>query len=387
MQMRVRKRTYGHEPIRARYRFMIRPKEDEPTAVTFIGALPPPVTGMTAMTQVIVEALCQGGPVRCFNWSRGRHLSGLKWKMARVSGACLSFVKIILGRRRPREVVYYPVSSGWGLLYDIAILGAARLRGYRVFVHHHVYSYINRRDWRMVFLTRMLGPDSVHVVHCEQMKHDFLNQYSTNAKFLFVPPTIVASDAYPLTTPPHERFTLGLLSNLSLAKGLDSAIDTYTALANAGRNVALILAGPCQGSTERRLIDHVVSKWPDRVEYRGPVYNAAKDRFFADIDVFLFPTRYNNESWGIVLNEALAASRPVISGRRGCVPWIVQDGCGIVVDDPRDFVPQACRSIIRWMDDEQEFARIRERAGCRAKSLTQEAERQFAYFLSRIRSL
>jgi glycosyltransferase involved in cell wall biosynthesis len=358
---------------------------EESGPITFIGALPPPLTGMTALSQVIVEALRGAGQVRCFNWSPGKNLSGLRWKIARSLAACSSFVKVLLGPRPRGGLVYYPLSSAWGLLYDIAILGAARIRGYRNVVHHHVYSYIDRRDWRMALLNRALGPHSIHVVHCEQMKNDFLAQYRTNAEFLFVPPTIVAQHLRAVPRTPRERFTLGFMSNLTFAKGLDSAMDTYAQLAASGRNVRLILAGPCHGARERRMLDEFVAKWRDAVEYRGPIYDAAKGRFFADIDVFLLPTR--SESWGIVLTEALSANCPVVTCRRGCVPWIVQDGCGIVVDDPDDFVPQASLAVARWMDDEHEFERVRERAGARAQLLADEADRQFAHFLQRIREL
>jgi glycosyltransferase involved in cell wall biosynthesis len=367
---------------------MKRTADSQPSPITFIGALPPPVTGMTALSQVIVEALSKGGPVRCFNWSRGKHLSGLRWRLARISGAFRSFNQVLLGRRPPAGVIYYPVSSGWGLLYDLAILGAARLRGYRIVVHHHVYWYIDRYDWRMALLNRVLGRRVVHVVHCEQMKSDFLARYSTRGEFLFVPPTIVSpvslNDA-PVSGPRRTRFTLGFMSNLTLAKGLDSALATYTELIGAGRNAAMILAGPCHRAHERRMLDAFLAQWPGGVEYRGPIYDAAKGRFFADIDVFLFPTR--SESWGIVLNEALSANCPVIACRRGCVPWIVRDGCGVVVDDPNEFAPQACQAIQEWLDDQQEFQRVRQRAGERARVLAAEADRQFAVFLQRMREL
>jgi glycosyltransferase involved in cell wall biosynthesis len=283
--------------------------------------------------------------------------------------------------------MYYPLSSGWGLLYDIAILWAARLRGYRIVVHHHVYSYISRRDWRMAWLIRTLGSKPVHVVHCEQMRDDFLARYSTEAEFLFLPPTIVSQGIEALPSSRHTRFTLGFMSNLTLAKGLDTVLATFTQLVNSNSNVALILAGPCQRQKERQIIEESVKKWPDRVEYRGPVYGQAKAQFFGDIDVFLFPTRYKNESWGIVLTEALSANRPVISCARGCVPWIVQDGCGIVVNDENDFVPEACRAIQTWMDDDEEFNRVCRQSGRRAKSLSHDADCQFAQFLQRIREL
>jgi glycosyltransferase involved in cell wall biosynthesis len=219
------------------------------------------------------------------------------------------------------------------------------------------------------------------------MKSDFLAQYPIDSEFLFLPPTIVAQHLEAAPRSRRERFTLGFMSNLTFAKGLDSALVTFDQLATSDRKVAMVLAGPCQGARERQALDEFMNKWPHAVEYRGPVYDMAKGRFFADIDVFLFPTRYANESWGIVLTEALSANFPVISCRRGCVPWIVQDGCGIVVDDPKEFPNRAIQAITNWMDDEQEFKRVQQRAGERARLLSDEADRQFAYFLERLREL
>jgi hypothetical protein len=77
----------------------------------------------------------------------------------------------------------------------------------------------------------------------------------------------------------------------------------------------------------------------------------------------------------------------VISCRRGCVPWIVQDGCGIVVDNPNEFAPRASAAITKWMDDAAEFERVREQAGERARVLSDEADHQFAIFLQRLREI
>jgi glycosyltransferase involved in cell wall biosynthesis len=363
------------------------PTGDGSNTLTFIGALPPPVTGMTAMSQVVVSALREGGPVHVLNWSRGKHLSGWRWKAARIWGACRAFITVLFGPRKARSVVYYPLSSGWGQLYDIAILSAARLRGYRIAVHHHVYSYIDRRNWRIAILNRIVGAGGVHVVHCAQMKDDFLETYPTTAEFLVLPPTVTSKDADVLPRKKHDEFTLGFMSNLTLEKGLDIALATFTRLAEQGHDVALILAGPCHRPIERRMIDEMVRMWPDRVQYRGAVYDEDKSRFFSDIDVFLFPTRYKNESWGIVLTESLAASCPVIACRRGCVPWIVRDGCGIVVDDVSDFVRDASQAIAAWIGDQHEYERCRQLAGERAKALADEADIEFAQFVRRMREL
>jgi glycosyltransferase involved in cell wall biosynthesis len=240
----------------------------------------------------------------------------------------------------------------------------------------------------MALLNRRLGAGCTHVVHCQLMKDDFLARYATQAGFLFLPPTITANHDLPApAATPHDRFTIGFMSNLTLAKGLGLAIDTFSQLAEAGREVRLILAGRCHGKREQQLIEDARQKWPDRVEYRGPVYGDDKQQFFADIDAFLFPTRYKNESWGIVISEALAAHRPVIACRRACVPWIVQDGCGIVVDRPADFADVASQTISRWMDNRQEYEHACQMAGKRAGVLDDEAQSQFANFLQRMREL
>ena len=75
----------------------------------------------------------------------------------------------------------------------------------------------------------------------------------------------------------------------------------------------------------------------------GPVYGDDKAKFFAEIDVLLFPTQYKHESWGIVLNEALAAGVPVITNDRGCSSIVVGDRAGLVVPDPAQFVASATR--------------------------------------------
>jgi glycosyltransferase involved in cell wall biosynthesis len=218
------------------------------------------------------------------------------------------------------------------------------------------------------------------------MQQDFLRQYNSKASFLLVPPTIVAHGFTAAeASDPRDAFSLGFLSNLSMAKGLDDVIETFEQLAAQNRRVRLILAGPCAGEKERRLVDQACERWPDRVDYRGPVFGAAKAQFFADIDAFLFPTR--NESWGIVLCESLAAKRPVIARSRGCVPWIVHGDCGLVVEPSGDFVTAAVEQVSRWIDDPERHRLARVAAHQRSRELEIDAERQLPQFVEAILAL
>jgi glycosyltransferase involved in cell wall biosynthesis len=77
--------------------------------------------------------------------------------------------------------------------------------------------------------------------------------------------------------------------------------------------------------------------------------------FFAAIDALIFPTRYNNETEGIVNLEAMRDGLPVISYGRGCIPEIVQPDCGLVIDPTEPFVPAAVAKIKDWMASSESF--------------------------------
>lgn len=353
--------------------------------VVFAGTLPPPVTGMTAMTAVVVDELRRRGAVRIINWSPGKPMKGWRWKIRRGAGALKTLLLLPLCGLGHGRRFYYPVSSGGGLYYDLAIVAWARLLGYRPALHHHAYSYIDRRDWRVACLDRLSGASGAHVVHAPPMIDDFRRSYpEVRGAFWIVPPTIAAPPE-PVNGPlPECLRTLGLMSNLTFAKGLQEAIDTFERLAVKHSDLRLVLAGPCMGADESAVIEQTVSRWAGRVQYRGPVYDEAKADFFRDIDLFLFPTKYRNESWGIVLSEALAFGRPVIAANRGCVPWIVASGCGVVVDRAAEFSANAVRQIEHWIVQPDEFRDACARARDRTVQLSADAQRELPRLIDRM---
>jgi glycosyltransferase involved in cell wall biosynthesis len=353
--------------------------------VVFIGALPPPVTGMTAMTQVIVEALEERAVVRRFNWSRGKPLKGWRWKLARAWGAARSLAGLAAAGPARGAKLYYAVSWGSGLFKDLVVAATARLFGYRLVLHHHTYPYIERRDWRVALLDRLVGVTGAHAVHCQQMHNDFLRQYNSRARFLYVPPTVVSQRLELLSPRPHEGFALGFLSNLTRAKGADDAMAVFDRLAEQRRDVRLILAGPCRTRADRRAIDDAMSRWPGLVDYRGPLYGREKSEFFADIDAFLFPSR--SESWGIVLTEAMQAGCPVVARSCGCIPSIVRGNCGLVVDPHGDFVSSAVSHVIGWIDSPQAHRAAQAAARRRSAELNEEARRELPIFVEQVLEL
>lgn len=58
----------------------------------------------------------------------------------------------------------------------------------------------------------------------------------------------------------------------------------------------------------------------------GPVSAASKQDFFDGIDVFLFPSRYRNETEPLVVLEAMAQGVPVVASALGCIPEMLPHG-------------------------------------------------------------
>jgi glycosyltransferase involved in cell wall biosynthesis len=80
-----------------------------------------------------------------------------------------------------------------------------------------------------------------------------------------------------------------------------------------------VLAGPAPSPAEEALVRQALSELGDRLEWRGAVHGDAKLRFFRDIDVFVFPTRYPYEAQPNVVLEALSAGNHVVAPDRGCI--------------------------------------------------------------------
>jgi glycosyltransferase involved in cell wall biosynthesis len=216
------------------------------------------------------------------------------------------------------------------------------------------------------------------------MVDDFRRQYPTAGAFESVFPSVVSLDIRAPRTGLGTPIRLGMLSYLMIPKGVDLAIEVFRALHQNGRPARLMLAGAIGSRDARLLIDEAQKSFPDGVRYLGTVYGESKVEFFNNIDVLLFPTRYREESWGIVLNEALAAAVPVITFDRGCTRTVVGQRAGLVVSRDGDYVTLATQQIERWMDAPDEYRASSAAAVAQAEYLNRQGEIQLAQFAQRM---
>jgi glycosyltransferase involved in cell wall biosynthesis len=127
-------------------------------------------------------------------------------------------------------------------------------------------------------------------------------------------------------------------------KGIATLLDATTALLAAGRDVALVLAGPPFAWFAERL-----ASLPPSVQQRifdlGVLAEEDKRAVLAGADLFAMPSRH--EAFGIVFLEAWAAGLPVVGGADGAQPEVIGAG-GLTV--PFGDAPATAGAMAHFLD-------------------------------------
>jgi glycosyltransferase involved in cell wall biosynthesis len=133
-------------------------------------------------------------------------------------------------------------------------------------------------------------------------------------------------DLPPRPSVPRDDRTLVFLGRITWKKGLDRVIEALPRFPD----VRLVIAGNDEEQLTPALIgvaERVGAA--DRVEFRGPVYGAAKDELLARATLFVLLS--TNENFGNAVLEALAMETPVVlSEGVGLAGEVVDAGAGVI---------------------------------------------------------
>jgi glycosyltransferase involved in cell wall biosynthesis len=124
------------------------------------------------------------------------------------------------------------------------------------------------------------------------------------------------------------------VGRLVKAKGIFDLVEAYGKLnAEIRTQIGLVFAG--EGSDRGELQERAARIVPGTVQILGFTHREELPGLYALADGFVFPT--HSDPWGLVVNEAMACSLPVIvTNVAGCALDLVQDGWNGFVVQPRD---------------------------------------------------
>ncbi|MGB5830585.1 MAG: glycosyltransferase family 4 protein [Thiohalocapsa sp.] len=135
-------------------------------------------------------------------------------------------------------------------------------------------------------------------------------------------------------------------------KGVDSLIDAFSSfLRKTSRPTSLLIVGDGPPEEEARLHAKVVRSAPGRVIFAGFQQKQNLPDWYALADVFVFPTL--GDPYGIVIEEAMACSLPIIStDAAGDISARIKDGInGYIVPSEAPAMLAAAMSSISRSDE------------------------------------
>lgn len=172
---------------------------------------------------------------------------------------------------------------------------------------------------------------------------DYLTKFKIGPERIFCAPNAVDNDVFAAGAALARKNMQAVRARLRLpdryflnvgrvvkAKGVFDLVEAYAKLGPVIREeVGLVFVG--HGTAKAELIERAAHVNPGQVCFTEFVQKEQLGEYYALADALVFPT--HSDTWGLVVNEAMAAGLPIIAGSvAGCVPDLVRDGWnGIVV--------------------------------------------------------
>lgn len=316
------------------------------TCLCFVGPLPPPMHGFSNVCAMMLKLLQTQMPVQVFDRAPLERAPAAG--MLRQLLYPLKYLATCAGRRDTR--LYLALSGGRGQLLDLPYVLISKLFRRPIFVHHHSYAYINSPS-RLSRCFFALIRNEIHIVLSPHMGQALSRTYDLEPGTIRVVSNAAfyrSDDADQVRANEAAPVHVGFLSNITYEKGIVEFFDVLAALKQRGIDYRAHIAGPV--AAEARETFQRLLRSTAHVDYAGPLYGEDKERFYRQLDIFVFPTRYANEAEPLVIYEAMRRGVHVIACNRGSIAEMLRDGGGLVFAHEA-FVEAAVMHIERFSKD------------------------------------
>jgi glycosyltransferase involved in cell wall biosynthesis len=346
---------------------------------------PPPLHGLSAVVSATANALATQCHVVKADMSPGGLNRGGRYHLKRLHKA-LAAAAILARHAQGRHHLYLSVAGGNGNIYTLFLAIIGRILGYRIFLDHHSFNYLNHHNRLVSTLCWVAGRSTVHAVLSPDMGCRLKAQYPS------VNTVAVVSNAsrIPPDLAPHHManrpLMIGHLSNLTFDKGLGIVLDLFSQSLAENLDVQFELAGPATGA-ELLAIETAIASGQGRLVWHGPLYDQDKSRFLRSLDVFCFPTQYKNEAQPLVLFEALACGVPVIAFGRGCIPEDIAPEMGKVIPVGDNFTTAALPLLCEWTLNRLAFEQTKAQAWASYQGLHTKASDGLSHWLKHLSTI
>ena len=303
------------------------------TKIPFImlAQFPPPAHGAALMSKLIAESSSLNArfevnrlPLNLAGTVKNLH----RFSFAKLGHSIKILTKLLGYCFWPKPAVFYYTPNFYGKAFyrDIILMLIIRLTKQKHIFHLHGKLKQDRplsktklaiirfvfKNAEIIFVGKHLanteGPlitqdkSKTHVLHntCQTVRYAKKSQTKT-VRLLFLSTLMPSKGIYVL---------LNTIASLNKKRGLDFHLDVVGSTMNQQEQENLLKAIDQLGIS-RCLTLH------------GPIYGKAKKALFEQADIFVHPTL--NDSFGIVILEAMQAGLAIVATKEGTIPEIITD--------------------------------------------------------------
>lgn len=295
--------------------------------ILFILHLPPPIHGAAMVGKYILDSQIINKTFDCqyINLALARDLNDIGkggWKKL------ITFIKLVLKvyqviRKFNPDLCYItPNATGAAFYKDFLVMHILKRKQCKIIAHYHNKGISTKQNnlWDNWLYKRFFNKIKV-ILLAESLYSDFKKYVSPSDLFICpngIPQTLL------LPSIPHNKFNILFLSNMMEEKGVWTLLKACSILNDHNKKFECHFVGKWSDITEKEFHLQVEKyKLEGIVHAYGAQYGDNKNRFWQQCDLFVFPTYYHNESFPMVLLEAMQHKKACISTNEGGIPEII----------------------------------------------------------------
>ena len=298
--------------------------------------LPPPFHGVSVVNQNIKESkrINEAFDIDYIPLQFSKEIDSLgKFGLLKIikvfKYSCLIFFTLLVRRY---DLIYFTlVPVGNAFYRDIIFVSIMKLFSVKRVYHLHGKGIdaissigINKHVYKYVFA-------HANVIHLSEILYQDIRKYVEKDKCFFLPngiDTVVRKTPIVADNMDESRpIKLLYLSTLSKQKGIIDFLAAIKILKeDSNMKVKASVAGEIGSGFSQDEFWSIIKRnsIENEITYLGGVYGSDKQTLYETSDIFVFPS--HNESFGLVLLEAMGYGLSIVATSEGAIPELIENG-------------------------------------------------------------
>lgn len=303
--------------------------------ILFLVKLPPPITGATIINQYITQIQFNNFNLKVIKLNYKNNLKRDSIFTAFLKITQYSFKVLTTVLKFKPNFVYFQISPiGFAFLRDCIYVFIIKSFKIKIIFHLHGKGILEESKNRFKnILYKWAFKNNIVICLSEKLLYDVKNVHFGG--IYIVNNGIPVYNNISSKERSVDKLNVLFLSHLQKSKGLLIFIDAISLLLKIEKYKNLInvkiIGSELDLSRDFLNKETIRLKISENVKILGPKYGNEKLNHLLETDILVYPTL--NDTWGLVILEAMQLGIPVIASKEGAIPEIVDDGVtGFLVD-------------------------------------------------------